>query len=403
MSLRDFGFVPSKADEDIWMRDMKTHYECIAACVDDLMIASKNPQEIIDYLLGEPINFKLKGTGPVTYHLGCDYFRDEDGTLCVGPKRYIERMVDSCAHMFGKAPTQNVQAPLEKNDHPELDTSELLDVEDISKCQSLIGTLQWMITLGRFDIATAVMTMSGFRVAPRVGHLDRLKRICGYLSKFRNACIRVRTEQPDYSDVTAKEYDWARTAYGGATEVAPEGIPEPRGKVVTLTTHKDANLMHDVTSGKAVTGVLHFMNQTPIDWYSKKQATCEVATHGAEFSAARTAIEQIAGHRHFLRYLGVPIEECACLFGDNESVVTSSTIPHSQLRKRHQALSCHFTREAIASGMVRFTHIPGEHNPADILSKHWGHSQVCPLMKPILFYKGDTMDLIEEDGPDAQG
>ena len=246
------------------------------------------------------------------------------------------------------------------------------------------------------------MTMSGFRVAPRIGHLSRLKRICGYLSKFRNACIRIRTERPDYSDIEAKQYDWARTAYGDAKEVVPEGTPEPRGKIVTITTYKDANLLHDVTSGKAVSGVLHFLNQTPIDWYSKKQATCEVATYGAEFSAARTAIEQIAGHRHFLRYLGVPIEECSYLFGDNESVVTSSTIPHSQLRKRHQALSYHFTREAIASGMVRFTHIPSEHNPSDILSKHWGHSQVYPMLKPLLFFQGDTLDLIEEELREAQ-
>ena len=139
--LRGFGFVPSKADEDIWMRDMKTHYEYIAVYVDDLMIASKNPQAIIDYLLQEPISFKLKGTGPVTFHLGCDYFRDEDGTLCVGPRRYIDRMVDSYVQMFGGKPSQNVQAPLDKNDHPELDTSQLLDGEGINKYQSLIGTL----------------------------------------------------------------------------------------------------------------------------------------------------------------------------------------------------------------------------------------------------------------------
>ena len=156
-----------------------------------------------------------------------------------------------------------------------MDTSQLLDGEGINKYQSLIGTLQWTITLGRFDIATAVMSMSGFRVAPRIGHLQRLKRICGYLAKFRDACIRVRTEQPDYSDIIAKKYDWARTAYGDAKEVVPPGVPEPRGKTVTITTYKDANLLHDVTSGKAVSGVLHFMNQTPIDWYSKKQATCE--------------------------------------------------------------------------------------------------------------------------------
>ena len=55
-------FVPSHAEPDIWMRDMGDHYEYIAMYVDDLTIASRNPQAIIDVLEGKPNNFKLKGT-----------------------------------------------------------------------------------------------------------------------------------------------------------------------------------------------------------------------------------------------------------------------------------------------------------------------------------------------------
>ena len=180
--LKAMGFFPSKAEEDIWMKDCGDHYEYIAVYVDDLMIMSKKPQGIIDSLTKEH-KFKLKGTGPVTFHLGCDFFRDETGTLCFGPKKYIERMCDEYTRMFGSRPKHTgASSPLAHGDHPELDTSELLDVEGIKQYQSLIGTLQWTITLGRFDVGTAVMTMSGFRVAPRKGHLERVKRICCYLS-----------------------------------------------------------------------------------------------------------------------------------------------------------------------------------------------------------------------------
>jgi hypothetical protein len=54
----------------------------------------------------------------------------------------------------------------------------------------MIGALQWIVTIGRFDINTAVMTMSGFRMAPRVGLLNLLKRIYGYLLKMKHASIR---------------------------------------------------------------------------------------------------------------------------------------------------------------------------------------------------------------------
>ena len=174
--------------------------------------------------------------------------------------------------------------------------------------------------------------------------------------------------------------------YGEVKERKPHDAPEPKGKHVVTTTYKDANLYHDLMTGHAVTGVLHFVNQMPIDWYTKKQETVEAATYGSEFSAARTATQQIAGLRQALQYLGVPIRE---------SVVKSSTVPHSQLSKRHHVLAYHFTREAVASKIVNFHHIPGDINPADILSKHWGHSQIYPTLRPLLFYRGNTLDLIE--------
>jgi hypothetical protein len=302
-TLRDMGFTPSKVEEDIWMRDMGDHYEYLAVYVDDVMIASRNPKAITDALTSNPINFKLKGTGPVEFHLGCNYYRDKDGVLCTAPIKYIDRMVDTYRGLFGENPKKIAQSPLEQNDHPELDDSELLDVEGIRKFQSLIGTLQWTISLGRFDIGTAVMTMSSFRVAPRVGHLERIKQICGYLSKFQKACIRVKTEMPDYSDIPVPEYDWSRTVYGNVREQRPEDAPSPKGKVVRTTTYKDANLYHDLTTGRAVTGVIHFLNQTPIEWYTKKQTTVETATYGSEFASARIAIQQIASMRITLQYL----------------------------------------------------------------------------------------------------
>jgi Reverse transcriptase (RNA-dependent DNA polymerase) len=403
-ALTIMGFKPSRADPDIWMRDKGDHYEYIAVYVDDLLIASKAPQSIINALEAHPNLFKLKGTGPISFHLGCDFYRDDLGTLCMGPKTYIERLCLQYVAMFGTKPKSAYTSPLASNDHPELDDTELLDDDGIQKYQSLLGVLQWTISLGRFDIATAVMTMSGFRTAPRIGHLDRLKRVCGYLSKMKNGCIRVRTEEPDYSDMNATSYDWARTVYGQVTEELPKDAPMPKGKSITLTSYVDANLHHDMITGRSVTAVLHFANQTPIDWFSKKQATVETATYGSEFVAAKMAVQQVMGLRVFFRYLGVNINGPTHLFGDNESVVTSGSFPHSPLRKRHHALSYHYSREAIASGAVDFQFIPGHLNPADILSKHWGYQQVwTSALRPILFWKGDTSSLLLDSPPCPDG
>ena len=41
-----------------------------------------------------------------------------------------------------------------------------------AKYLTMVGQLQWLVTLGRFDIHAQVATMSRFRAAPRQGHMD---------------------------------------------------------------------------------------------------------------------------------------------------------------------------------------------------------------------------------------
>ena len=93
--------------------------------------------------------------------MGCDYFRDKEGILCCGPKKYNAKMVDQFEQMYGSIPKEFTLL-LEKGDHPEIDTSGELNEEGIKKDQMMIGCLKWAISLGRFDIQTAMMSMSRF-------------------------------------------------------------------------------------------------------------------------------------------------------------------------------------------------------------------------------------------------
>jgi Reverse transcriptase (RNA-dependent DNA polymerase) len=116
--LRAMGFIPSQAKADIWMRENSNLYEYIVVYVDDLLIATKNPKEIVQKL-EEQHKFKLKGSGPLTYHLGC-------------PRKYITNIMDQFKNMYGCKPKEYT-SPLEKGDHPEVDTLEELDENDIKK------------------------------------------------------------------------------------------------------------------------------------------------------------------------------------------------------------------------------------------------------------------------------
>jgi len=137
------AFTPSKAKPDIWLCPNGNKYEYIAVYVDDLAIAAEDPKKIVDILINH-YKFKLKGTGPIAVYLGIDFFRDEHGVLCMTPRKYIEKMCATFEQLFGHPPKQVMTSPIEKNDHPEMDTSELLGLDDITKYQqSLMGALQW--------------------------------------------------------------------------------------------------------------------------------------------------------------------------------------------------------------------------------------------------------------------
>ena len=251
--LQELKFKPSKADPDAWMRPEPggTCYEYIAVYVDDLAIAAKDPQAFCNELK-KKYNLKLKGVGPLEYHLGCTYKKDPDGTLAADPRR--------------------------------------------------------------------------IRAQPRKGHLDRAKRIVGYPLFLPDSTIRFRTGEPDFSSLKDQEYDWTISVYSGACEQIPHDIPKPLGKHVQTTHYVDASLHHDLGTGKAVTAVLHFLNQTPIDAYSKT----------------------------------------------------------------HHLVSYHRVKEAIAAKYISLHWKDGKRNPADIQSKHWEFATVWPMLKPILFWRGET-------------
>ena len=69
---------------------------------------------------------------------------------------------------------------------------------------------------------------------------------------------------------------------------------------------------------------------------------------------------------------------------------------NAKLHKRHTMLSFHRVREAVAAGILGFFFHPGDVNPADILSKHWGYAQVRERLKSLLFWRGDTLDMLDE-------
>jgi hypothetical protein len=173
------GFLPCKAEPDIWMRLNGNLYEYVATYVNDLCLGMLDPKSFTD-TLQKKYNLKLKGTGPIDFHLGQSFSWNDDGEMEISAKHYVDKMIDTYVQLYGEKP-RKASSPLEQNDHPEMDNSPFLGQDKTQLFQSLIGAMHWAVLIRRLDIVTAVMSLSSFRAMPRRGHLERANQIYGYL------------------------------------------------------------------------------------------------------------------------------------------------------------------------------------------------------------------------------
>ena len=128
------GYLPCKADPDVWIRDKDTHYEYIYGYVDDLIIISKDPMAVTRELK-DIANNTLKGVGVPEYYLGGDIKREKgkDGKkhTIISAKTYIRNVCSKIEKLMEVQP-KNYHSPLEGGYHPELDTSPFLLLTNIA-------------------------------------------------------------------------------------------------------------------------------------------------------------------------------------------------------------------------------------------------------------------------------
>ena len=162
-------------------------------------------------------------------------------------------------------------------------------------------------------------------------------------------------------------------------------MPEPRGNLVKVFCFVDADHAGNLLTRRSHTGILIFLNNAPISWYSKRQNTIESSTFASELIALRIAVEQVEGLWYKLCMFGIPIDGPAVIFCDNQSVFKAASTPESTLSKKHNAICYHKVREAAAAGTIRVVKEDGRTNLADIFTKPLPGDRRYMLLQSILY------------------
>ena len=125
-------------------------------------------------------------------------------------------------------------------------------------------------------------------------------------------------------------------------------MPEPLGKGFVIRGYVDADHAGECLTRRLRTGYAVFLKKDPICWFSKKQGSLETSTFGSEFMAMEQVTEYLRGLRYKLRLFGIPVDEPAQVYGDNQSVLYNTSLPESTLKKKCLAIAFHLVREGCA-------------------------------------------------------
>ena len=205
-----------------------------------------------------------------------------------------------------------------------------------------------MVELGRVHICIEVSMMSSHMAFPREGHLDQLLHIFGYLKKHHNSEMVFDPSEPDIDMSLFQREDWSSMVYGeDLKEEIPSNAPECRGQGMTMSAYVDSDHAGDTLTRRSRTGFLVFLNCALIYWLSKKQKTIETSSFGSEFIAMKQCTEYVRGLRYKLRIIGIFCIGPTLIYGDNQAVLSNTTIPHSVLKKKSNSIAYHFLEKDV--------------------------------------------------------
>ena len=378
----DLGFKSCYADNDVWLReqckkDGTKYYEYVLIYVDDILCFSENPQLVMDQL-SKSYRLKEGSVEKPKRYLGAqiEEFQLEDGRVvwAMNGRDYLTNAIRIVEKDLEESGGQNLShrynTPMDTSYKPEMDITPLLPIELISKYQSYIGILRWAVELGRIDILYEVMRLSSFNAQPREGHFKAVLRIFSYLKKHLNSRL-VLDDKPIMVSphMFQPDVDWNDFYPDAAEEKCPPHMPLPRGPAVTHTVYVDADHAGNILIRRSHTGIIHFINNGPVLWYSKRQTTVESSTFGSEFNALRIAVDQTVSMRYKLRMMGIRVDGPTFILCDNRAVVLNSSRPEATLKKKHNQICFHRVREAVAAGICKVGFVNGDDNLADLLTK----------------------------------
>jgi hypothetical protein len=333
--------------------------------VDDLFLIG-SPEACTAFTAAAHTRFDSRDLGEARWLLGMAIERDHQGNLTLSRSRMIENMLAR----YEIKSQRSVPVPLEPNQpvgpdphlnsrkhvedqllqvNSDLETTKLrsklrqfdesakeLNQEGKQRYMQIVGSLQNVATVTRPDIRFAASTLARYMSCPTAHLLRCAERVLKYLSSTKDHVLAYRKSGTDFNLTGYSDADWA-------------------GCEVTR---------------KSTSGILIYLNGSPIYWRSKRQPIVTMSSTGAELVAQDLKLS-----------LSVTPLLCA-----NNSTVTLAKDPIASDRPKHIEVRHRKVQELVESKEVEVKWIPTEEQAADILTKPLARPTFIKLKKYFFFW-----------------
>ncbi|KAH9113192.1 hypothetical protein AeMF1_012581 [Aphanomyces euteiches] len=322
--LKAIGWQASPHDPCLYTKMVKGDVVVLCVYVDDFLLAAPT-DDIADKLLNEmETKISLKRQGNTEFLLGVKIFRNGN-RITLSQTAYISTVLkrfgmDKCA------PTQTPEITGTEAKWGEPDSPDA----SMETYRAIVGSLVYLTTCTRPDLAHAVQRLSRYLHAPKECHMNGAKRVMSYLQRTKNFGLQYGNEQDEITLHGFSNASWA---------------PKP--------------------DRRSVSGQIWL---APVSWRSTRQRTVATSSCEAEYVAMAMAAKECVFLRGILKDIGCPQETTTC-YGDNQGAIALTQQKVTNDRSKHIDVAWHFIRDMVRDKIMAIIYVPTKDMLVDVLTK----------------------------------
>lgn len=322
--LVDAGFKRSTLDLCVYSKTNGDTFILLCLYVDDGLIFSRTLAELDEVLTLLKGHFSLTHSDVSTY-VGLEITRDrEERTITVRQSAYTTQKLEQ----FNMTNAKTVSTPVDTNTVYQRNTS--TEPVDFPYGQ-LVGSLIWLSSQTRPDLAYPVSLLSRFLSNPSDSHVKAAKRVLRYLSGTKDHGITL-------------------------------------GGKLDLAAYCDSDFAGDRDNRKSTSGHV-ILYGGPISWYSKQQSTVALSTAEAEYISMSECARSLQFFTKLIAELIQAQPNVPVIYCDNQTAIVIAQADAISQRTRHIDVCYHHVRDLIQDGVLKVSWTPTTSQLADALTK----------------------------------